>query len=41
MNENQRPEEENIIKGVGNLFRLEKLKEETIDTITKDIKKNV
>ena len=41
MNENQRPEEENIIKGVGNLFRLEKLKKETIDTIIKDIKKNV
>ena len=37
MMENPRPEEENIIKDVRNLFRLEKLKKETIDTIIKDI----
>ena len=39
MNENQRPEEEKIIEGVGNLFRLEKLRKETINTTIKDIKK--
>ena len=35
--ENPIPEEENIINDVRNLFRLEKLKEETIDTTIKDI----
>ena len=29
---NKRPEEENIVKDIRNLFRLEKLKTETIDT---------
>ena len=36
--ENARLEEENIIKDERNLFRLEKLKEETIDTTIKDIR---
>ena len=31
-------EEENIIKDVTNLFRLEKIKKETIDTTIKDIR---
>ena len=31
-------EQENIIKDVRNLFRLEKLKKETIDTTIKDTK---
>ena len=35
---NLRPEEENIVKDVRNLFRLEKLKK-TIDTTIKDIRK--
>ena len=35
---NQRPEEENIVKDVRNIFRLEKLKK-TIDTTIKDIRK--
>ena len=35
--ENPIPEEESIINDVRNLFRLEKLKEETIDTTIKDI----
>ena len=35
---NLRPEEENIIKDVRNLFRLEKLKKETIDTTIKNTK---
>ena len=35
--ENPIPEEENIINDVRNLFRLEKLKEQTIDTTIKDI----
>ena len=35
---NPRPEKENIIKDVNNLFRLEKLKKETTDTRNKDIK---
>ena len=35
---NARPEKENIIKDVRNLFRLEKLRKETIDTTTKDIR---
>ena len=34
---NPKPEEENIIKDVRNLFRLEKLKTETTDTTMKDI----
>ena len=38
MIENPSPEEENIIKDVRNLFRLEKLKKETIDTTIKDIR---
>ena len=33
--ENARPEEENIIKDVKNLFRWEKLKKETTDTTIK------
>ena len=33
------PEEENIIKDVRNLFRLEKLKKETTDISIQDIKK--
>ena len=37
MIENLRPEEENIIKDVRNLFRLEKL-EKTIDTTIKGIR---
>ena len=37
--ENPRPKEENIIKDVRNLFRLEKIKKKTIDTKIKDIKK--
>ena len=32
-------DEENIIKGVRNPFRLPKLKKETIDTTCEDIKK--
>ena len=36
MMENARPEEENIIKDVKNLFRWEKLKKETTDTTIKD-----
>ena len=36
--ENPRPEKENIIKDVRNIFRLEKLKKEIIDTTIKDIK---
>ena len=35
---NPRPEEENIIKDVRNLFRLEKLKKKTIDTTIKVIR---
>ena len=35
--ENSRHKEENIIKDVRNLFRLKKLKTETIDTTVKDI----
>ena len=38
MMENQRPEEENIVKHVRNLFRLEKLEKELTDTAIKDIK---
>ena len=37
MRENPRHKEENIIKDVRNLFRLEKTKKETIDTTTKEI----
>ena len=37
--ENPRLEEENIIKDVKNLFRLEKQKSETIHTKMKDIRK--
>ena len=33
----KRHEEENIIKDARNLFRLEKLKKETIDTTIKDM----
>ena len=40
MMENQRPKEENMIKDVRNLFRLEKLEKERIDTTIKDIKRN-
>ena len=36
--ENPSPEKENIIKHVRNLFRLEKLKKETIDTTIKDVR---
>ena len=36
--EHPRFEEENIIKDIRNLFRLENLKKETIDTTIKDIK---
>ena len=36
--ENPRPEEENIIKDVSNVFTLEKPKKETIDTTIKDIR---
>ena len=36
--ENPRPEEENIIEDVRNLFRLEKLEKETVDTTIKDIR---
>ena len=38
MMENARLEDENIIKDARYLFRLEKLKEETIDTTIKDIR---
>ena len=38
MTESPRLEEENIIKDVRYLFRLEKLKKETIDTTVKDIR---
>ena len=38
MTESPSFEEENIIKDVRNLFRLEKLKKETIDTTIKDIR---
>ena len=38
MMENSSLEEESIIKDAINLFRLEKLKEETIDTAIKDIR---
>ena len=38
MMENPRSEEENIIKDVRSLFRLEKLKKETTDTTIKDIR---
>ena len=37
MMEKPRPEEENIVKDVKNLFRLEKLKKETTDTTIWDI----
>ena len=37
MRENPRHKEENIIKDVRNLFRLEKTKKETIDTTIKEI----
>ena len=36
--ENARLEEENIIKDVRNLFRLEKIRKETNDTTVKDIR---
>ena len=36
--ENPGPEKESIIKDVRNLFRLEKLKKETVDTTIKDIR---
>ena len=36
--ENPRPGEENIIKDVRNLFRLEKLKKEATDTTSKEIR---
>ena len=36
--ENSRLDEKNIIKDVRNLFRLEKLKRETVDTTTNDIR---
>ena len=39
MMENPRLEAENIIKDVKNLFRLEKQKNETIDTKMEDIRK--
>ena len=38
MMENPRFGEDNIIKSVRNLFRLEKLKKETINTTIKDIR---
>ena len=38
MMENPKPEEENIIKDVRNVFTLEKPKKETVDTTIKDIK---
>ena len=36
--ENPRPEKENIIKDVRNLFSLEKLEKETIDTAIKEMR---
>ena len=36
--ENPKPKEENIIKDVGNLFRSQNLKKETIDTTINDIR---
>ena len=36
--ENLRPEEENLIKDLKNLFRIKKLKKETIDTTFKYIR---
>ena len=38
MIENPRPEEENIIKNVRNLFILKKLRKEIIDNTIKDIR---